>query len=227
MDFKAIKNIFRKKDETIITKVNIKWKGKMHQMEGFTVKEKTFDITIPFENKNSGVFAIPGLKLQKKEDETIKTIEISDPLKVIKVDPQVPFILKPGEKANIKVTIERPDYAYDGPITITMGTEAPNAIKIEISKQVIKYNGVSVEIPNTAEIMSTEKSNIFKKEIQLLKAVTYGSEVKGISANKPFNLVSTDPKLPFKVDDTNSFIVAFYIQAPDFSYAGPLELEVV
>lgn len=226
MKVRDILKIFKKDDSAVITKVNIHWKNKMHQLEGMQVKTPQFEINLPFSNRNSGEFAIPGLKLQKKGDETIKAIEISEPFKLISTVPAMPLVVKPGQKVDIKINVERPTFGWEGPIAVKLIAEAPDNIKVEITRQIMRGKNGEFEIPNTAEIMSIERGNIFKKEIQMMKAISFGTEVRKVEVNKPFKLVSTDPKLPFKIDDSNSYIVAFYIQAPDFNYAGPLEFDV-
>jgi hypothetical protein len=44
--------------------------------------------------------------------------------------------------------------------------------------------------------------------------------------NGPFTLVSSEPKVPFRIDNPNSYIVDFYIQAPETGYAGALEINL-
>jgi hypothetical protein len=56
--------------------------------------------------------------------------------------------------------------------------------------------------------------------------MSYGDTAKRIEVAPPFRFVSSDPKLPLRVDDTNSYIVELYIQAPEAPYAGPLEITI-
>lgn len=222
-----LKRLFgRKNAEIEINAVNLRWKGKMHSLPGLSPESRRFKITVPFTNKTEGESAIPGLKMQKEKEETIMTIEVSQPFKLERVAPQLPITIQKGEKVGIEIEMLGPDFAYSGPLTITLGSKAVENIKIEITKQLVRYSGVDTEIPNTAEVLALEKGMIFKKDIQLLKAVSFGTEVKSMGVNDPFRLVSTDPKTPFRITDGNSWIVALYIQAPDFSYAGPFELSI-
>lgn len=216
----------RKPDGIEISSINLKWKGKMHALPGLKSQTSKFKVTIPFANKAEGKSVIPGLKLQEKGEETITAVEVSQPFKLDGVTPQLPITIERGNKVEIVVDIEGPDFAYSGPLGITFGSKAVENVKVEITKQLVDYSGVKTDIPNTAEIMVLQKGVIFKKDIQLLKALSFGSEVTAMSVNEPFKLVSTDPKAPFKISDGNSWIVALYIQAPDFSYSGPLELSI-
>jgi hypothetical protein len=219
-----ILSMFGKKKEVRITTINIKWHGKIHTLEGSKTAAEFLDIDIPFTNKpNENILMF---QAQKKKPELILSVEVASPFKLASISPNVPVEVKQDERVVFKLKIGMPDYSYSGPLNIEMKTEDPEMVHIELTKTILKRGDRSVEVENSSSIMAVQKNGIFQQNIQLYKILTYKNEVKNVSVSEPFKLVSTDPKLPFTVSDENSYIVAFYIQANDRSYAGPLTIDL-
>lgn len=232
MDFK-IRNPFKKKEERKVTisAVNIKWRGSMHAMGGFEVKENPFVITIPFQNK-SQQDALPfealkeKFKAQEKAPIRISGVEVSTPFTFVSVEPKPPVDVMSSQKIELKVTVQAPDYTYTGPVSITLSAEEASMIKVQINKVVVTTPMKSVEIENSGIILNMPKGGIFKNSIQLYKAMSYGERVDKVTLDKPFEYVSCDHKLPFTINEPSSYLVTFYIKAPDVDYAGPMEIKL-
>ena len=97
---------------------------------------------------------------------------------------------------------------------------------MELTKTVLNVKGRKIPIETSSRILNLQKGQIFSEKIQLYKAFSYGDSVSNIEIEKPFAFVSSDPKLPLKIDDTNSYILNLYIQGPDAPYAGALEIRM-
>ncbi len=225
-------NLFKKKSGTnvVVTSVNLKWKGQMHAMDGFQVSEKRFTITIPFQNKTQqdALQQYAALKEKFKAQEvppiTISSIQLSDPFKFVSVEPTTPITVKSGEKVEMKVTGEAPAYGYSGPITVTLNSSEARMVKIQINKVILTTEHKSVEIENSGVILNMPPNGIFKNSIQMYKALSYGDAVANVTASPPFELEGSEPKLPFTISEPSSYIVTFFIKAPDVDYAGPMEI---
>ena len=96
----------------------------------------------------------------------------------------------------------------------------------QINKVIVNTGMKSVEIENSGVILQMPKGGIFKNAIQMYKAMSYGERVDKVNIQKPFELVSCDPKLPFTINEPSSYLVTFYIKAPDVDYAGPMEIKL-
>ncbi len=214
-----------------ITSINIKWRGSSHAMQGMEVKEKRFTITVPFQNKTQQD-ALPfealkeRLKAQQAPPITISKIDVSDPFKLVSVEPNLPKSVQSGERAEFKIAIEAPDYTYAGPLTLSISADEVSMIKVQINKVILKTSTKSAEIENSGVILNMPRGNIFKNSVQMYKALTYGNTVRKVTISKPFEFVSCDPNIPFTIDDRNSYLVTFYIKGPDIDYAGPMEITV-
>ncbi len=225
--------LFKKKEKgkVTITSVNIKWHGQMHAMEGLEVKESTFVIKIPFQNK-SQQDALPfealkeKFKAQEKAPIRINSIQISDPFKFVSVEPKLPRDIMSSEKIELMITAQAPDYTYSGPITITLVAEEASMIKVQINKVIVNTPLKSVEIENSGVILNMPKGAVFKNSIQMYKAMSYGERVDKVTLQKPFEFVSCDRKLPFTINEPSSYLVTFYIKAPEVDYAGPMEITI-
>jgi hypothetical protein len=95
---------------------------------------------------------------------------------------------------------------------------------VEISKIIINANGKKMEIVNKPMIMDIPKGQIFKQNIHLFGVVDFETEVKRMEIAPPFKFVSSDPKLPFKVDRKTGYLIDLFVQAPKENYGGPLEV---
>ncbi len=227
-------NIFKKKDAKgviTITSVNLRWHGQMHAMDGFQSKESRFTIKVPFQNKTSqDKLPFEALRAKFKAEEEppimINGIQLSDPFKLVSVEPAMPKNVVSGEKVEFVVTVDGPEYAYSGPITVTLSTEEASMIKVQINKVILSTRRKSVEIENSGIILNMPKSGIFKNSIQLYKALSYGDVIDKVTIGKPFEFVESEPKLPFTVNEVSSFLVTFFIKGPEQDYAGPMEVKL-
>ena len=67
---------------------------------------------------------------------------------------------------------------------------------------------------------------MFKQNLHLFGAVDFGGEVRKIEVLPPFAFVSSDPQTPFRIDNKTGYLIDLYIQAPQTSYGGPLEIRM-
>jgi hypothetical protein len=111
-------------------------------------------------------------------------------------------------------------------LTISFGSNNVETIHVEITKTILNVNGVKTAIETSSRILNLQKGQIFNEKIQLYKALSYGDSVKSIEIEKPFAFVSSDPKLPVKIDDSNSYLLNIYIQGPEAPYAGAMEIKL-
>ncbi len=225
----------RKKSGTHVTRTIIRWRGKMHALDekGFDVEGSTFMEEIPFSNRSnsnmlteSNIGNAPILKAQKPNPIKITGVEVAAPFKLAGAEPAMPVVIQADQSVVLKLSISPPEHAYNGALSITLNSEVPESTHVELSKFTLKNKRRSVDIENSARIMSIEKGQMFSQAVQLYKIVGYRTKVKSLSVEPPFKLVSTDPKPPFEIDNPNSYIVTFYIQPPEVSYAGTLVIDV-
>ncbi|MGD0510950.1 MAG: hypothetical protein ABSA33_03865 [Candidatus Micrarchaeaceae archaeon] len=211
-----------------ISAINIKLHGYTHGMPGKVVKERTFVLEIPFTNKTHTDMLTEAteFKAQKAEPIKIKAIEVAEPFKLVSSDPKMPLEVKPDEKMVFKLVIEVPAHNYTGPISINFASDGVETIHVEIAKTTLEAKGRKVDIETSSRIMSLPKGQIFTEKVQLYKAFSYGDRISKIEIEGPFAFVSCEPKLPIKIDDPNSCIINLYIQAPQTSYAGRLDIKM-
>lgn len=226
-------NIFKEKGkgQLSITSLNLRWHGQMHAMEGLVPKERRFTVTIPFQNKTAqDKLPFEALKQRFKAEEqppiVISGIQLSDPFKLVSVEPKLPRSVASGERVEFVVTVDGPDYGYNGPLTVMLNSEEASMIKVQINKVMLRTASKSVEIENSGVILNMPKGGIFKNSVQLYKALSYGDVVTRVTIGKPFDFVESEPHLPFTVNDPSSYLVTFYVRAPDLDYAGPMEIKL-
>ncbi len=209
---------------TTVTNVNVMWGGTFHSLAGLRAKERLFDVKIPFDN-SSAIQNLPENTF-RFADTTVKinSISVDKPFELADVEPKPPFSVKTNERLELRLRVRAPEGNYSGPMTVRLVQDDDGIVKIEINKVILIAKGRKVEVENSGIIMSVKGNHIFKNSVQLYKALSYGDEVMGASLNAPFKLASSQPKPPFRIDDPNSFIADFFIQAPEISYAGPLEI---
>ncbi|MGC8538026.1 MAG: hypothetical protein ACP5MZ_03545 [Candidatus Micrarchaeia archaeon] len=226
----GLSGIFKKKEAkkvaVRVTNINIRWMGAVHTLLGLESESRDFEVDIPFHNRSEAAEKMRDVLGSTIIEEKLRIdgITVDPPFKLLGVDPAPPKELANGESVVFKLSVEAPEQSYSGPMQVRF-TDAPKErVRVEINKVTLIREGRKVNIENSELVMELEKNQIFKNSIQMYKILSLGDEVKSVEVNKPFNFVSSDPKLPFKVDNENSYIVVFYIQAPEISYAGPLEL---
>ncbi len=217
-----------KKQKVTITTINLKLHNYVHSMGGRVVTEKTFTLDIPFTNKSHTdmLTQAAAFRTEKAKPIIINSMSVAEPFKLVSVTPKAPVEIKADEKVDFKLEIAVPEHNYTGPMSVNFVSDATPTIHIEISKTILVRNGKKTEIETSSRILNLPKGQIFGEKVQLYKAMSYGDSAKSISIAAPFKFVSSDPKLPLKIDDTNSYIVELYIQAPDAPYAGTLEITV-
>jgi hypothetical protein len=214
----------KKSTKVVVTSVNVSWKGSTHSLGKIVVKGRSFDVTIPFQNKPQDDFNLDFLKTQKKPPITITKINIKPPFKLLSIYPMPPANIAESQKVEFKVTVEPPDYNYEGPMSIDLLSDNADMAHVEISKIIVNAQGKKMEIMNKPMISDMPKGQIFKQNIHLFGIVDFEFEVKKIEMVPPFKFVSSDPKLPFKVDRKTGYLIDLFIEAPKENYGGPLEI---
>jgi hypothetical protein len=211
-----------------ITAINLKLHNHMHSMQGMEVKEKVFSIEIPFKNKSHTdmLTEAASFKAEKAKPLNIKGIEVGEPFRLVSVSPTTPVSVDADQKIDFKLMVEAPEHNYTGPINVSFLSDSIETIHIEISKTILVLNGKRTEIETSSRILNLPRGQIFGEKVQLYKAMSYGDTLSSIEVETPFRFVSSEPKLPLKIDDTNSYILEIYIQGPDQPYAGPLEIRL-
>lgn len=222
-------NLFKgSKSSLTITGINLKLQGQMHSLKGMVVNGNTFDVDIPFHNKSHTdmLTGAASFKTEKAKPFGIKGIEVADPFKLVTVTPKPPLEVLGDQKVDFKLTIEGPAHNYTGPLTINFVSDVIETIHVEITKTILSVNGKKTTIETSSRILNLQKGHIFSEKVQLYKALSYGNTVSKIEIEKPFTFVSSDPKLPIQLDNTNGYILNLYIQAPESPYAGVLEIKI-
>ncbi len=210
------------KSKVVVSSINVKWRGNTHSLGRMPVNGKTFEISIPFQNKPQDDYSF--LKAQAKPPVTIKNIVVKEPFKLVSVTPTVPASINENEKTIFKVKLEAPQYNYEGPLDVELISEATDLVHVEISKIGLKTPDNSIEIKDKPKIMDVSRGQVFKQNLHLYGAVNIGTEIKKIEILPPFTFVSSDPKIPFKIDNKTGFLIDIYVQAPQSNYGGPLEI---
>ena len=204
-----------------VTSINIKFMGNSHGLDGRDVEGSELELEVPFQNKmGSGLLPdnLSGPKI------VLNTITVGAPFKLLNVFPQLPVSIPYMSRTVFKLKIGVPNMTYEGPLSINFGNEPANNVTISIKKVTLHQGPRAVELEDSGVTSSMQKSQLFKQNIQLYKVASFGDTINGISVSKPFELVSTEPKLPIKADRKDSYIVGLYLKCPDYSYAGDLDI---
>ncbi len=204
-----------------ITSINLKFMGETHSLTGREVRDKVFELSLPFQNKIGSDLLPDMLKGPKL---TLNRIDVLPPFQLLEVSPKPPIDIEYMAKTFFRLKIRAPEVTYEGPLAISFGNEPKETVNINISKMTLANGANKVDLEDSAMVVNMQKGQIFKRSVQLYKILSYNDSVSGISLNAPFELVSTDPKMPFRLDRKDSYIMDLYIKAPDFSYAGTLDL---
>ncbi len=204
-----------------ITGINLKFMGGSHQIKGMEVSSKVFDLRIPFSNKMGNNTLPDNLKGPKM---VLSRITVEPPFKLVEVNTQLPVEVEYMSKVVFNLKIEAPDMNWEGPMSVAFGNEATNNVTISIKKVTLHQADKSAELEESGVTTSMQKSQLFKQNIQLYKIASFGDTINKIEVSKPFDLVSTDPKLPITADKKDSYIVSLYMKCPEHSYAGDLDI---
>ena len=215
--------------KTTITSINITLQNYVHSINGMQVRESTFEVAIPYTNKTHTDLLTNSTEFKAEEAKpfVIKAITVADPFKLLSYEPKTPIEVKADQRIEFKLKVEAPKHNYTGPMNVTFNSDNVETIHVEISKTALIHNGTKTEIETSSRILNIPKGQIFVEKVQLYKALSYNDAVNAITIEAPFKFVSSMPKLPLKIDDTNSYILELYIQAPQTSYAGPLEITLL
>ncbi len=211
----------RSKVRVSITNINLKIMGGVHSIGPKEVRERVFSVNVPFTNK-SGSDLVPAHF--KRPSIRIDRVSITAPFTLVSLAPQLPVEIAYREQVVFKFRIKAPEEQYMGPVTIDFGNNPQDIIHLTVNKITLKSEKRDVDLQDSAFATSVQKNQIFKKDVQLYKALAYGDKVQGVAVNQPFELVGTEPRLPLTVDQQRSYPLTLYLKAPDFSYAGPLEV---
>jgi len=204
-----------------VTGISIYWKNAMHGLPGMKLKEREFEIKLPFTNKNH-----EELSFLKKADTTeiVNSIEVTKPFKLVGIEPALPVSIKSGESIQFIIKVQAPEYNYSGPLVLKMVPKPVEMVHIELPDIIAIRGSKRVKVNEHGEVKSIEKNSNFEVSMQMYRVLTYNDSVKSVTVNKPFEFVGSDPKIPFTIDNKSSYVASFYIKAPEFDYAGNLEL---
>jgi hypothetical protein len=211
-----------------ITTINLKYRGQIYQMDGLKSEDSIFSVTIPFTNRQYSNYLTDYLSAEhiiKSGDfdpVIMKSIEATQPFKVISVEPTLPTKIAPEERVEFKIKIQGPDINYIGPMTLEFIEENREFVHLEITNTSINFRGKEVIVDNSLNIMNLLKNGIFEEGIQLLRVLDYGTKIEAIDVAEPFKFEGSFPKPPFIINDRSSFILTIYIKAPPYNYSGPL-----
>ena len=194
--------------------------GETHSIAGRVVDQKIFEIEVPFQNKIGNDLLPDHLKGPKM---TLNKISVSPPFELVESTPMPPVEIAYLSKTIFKIKIRAPDLTYEGPLVITFGNELADNVNLNIQGVVLFSKGQKTELENSGMVISMQKGQIFQRTLQLYKIFSLGDTVSTLHVNAPFEMVSTDPKIPLKVDKMDSYILTMFIKAPDYNYAGNLE----
>lgn len=206
-----------------VTSINLKFMGNAHGIDGMDVTTPQFDVVIPFQNKMGSGLLPDNLKGPPVR---ITKITVAEPFALMNVSPALPAEVPYMGKVTFTINIRAPQVTYEGPLSINFGNDATEGITINIKRVMLHYKGRDVELEESSIGASMQKSQLFKESVQLYKVVSFGDSVASVQVSRPFELVSTDPKLPIKADKKDSYILGMYMKCPDFSYAGDLDITI-
>ncbi len=221
-----ISDIFKRKkgaktEGVEITNIYVKLGGDMHGLGGRTVKAEAFDLTIPYSNRLANDLLPDNLK---GPPITISSISAEKPFSLLSVSPSLPQTVEYMSKTVFSLRINAPRPPYSGPLVIKFETDSSENVNVRIERITLINADRSYNLEDSASDMTLKKSQIFKKDIQLYKILSYNQHVEAIEINKPFKLEETRPKPPFNIDKKDSYIAELYIRCPEFNYTGPMEI---
>ncbi len=221
-------NFFGKKKWAMITQINLKYNGEIHSVEGMEAGSKIFTVTVPFTNRRySNALVDAGIiKASDFEPISLKDIVATQPFKILSVEPKLPRKVGTEERVEFKISVEAPDYAYSGPMTLEFLEENKEIVHVELTNVIVSAMSKEIVAESNMNMFNVPKNHIFQQNLQLLKILDYGAKVESITVDKPFEFEGSSPKLPFVINDASSFIVSIYVKAPDSNYAGPLAIRI-
>ncbi len=208
------------KPKANITSISINYMGSTHQLQGMKVFDSEFELRIPFKNKTAS--DLP--EDIKRPDLRIDDIQVQSPFKLIDVKPQLPIVVPYGESTEILLKLKAPEIAYTGPLFLNMLAKSPDSIHVSISHVLLSKDEKSYEVESSQRSMYLQKGEVFRQDVQVMSVLDKGESISRVEVNKPFSLVKTEPQLPLNCDK-DSIVLSLFLKAPEFSYAGPLEVD--
>ncbi len=205
---------------TTITSINIRLGGDVHSLPGKDVSG-IFDINIPFKNRLGNGLLPDNLK---GPDITVSTISIEKPFELISIKPALPINVQYMSEENFALRIKPPDGSYNGPLFVKFGTGSSDNIDINVAKIVLVNGEKRADLESSAFNMNIKKGQVFRRDIQLYKILSFQQKISSVEASAPFSIVSTQPSVPLSVDVKDSYIVTLFIKCPEFNYAGDMEI---
>jgi hypothetical protein len=228
MAVEKIKSFFvgrgKKKAKFSISSINIEYMGEVHSLPGIEEYSEQFEIKIPFSNKPQYDFIAKQLK---DKNITIKGITVEKPFQLISIEPKLPCTIAFGSSDEFKLRIKAPSTSYYGPISIGLERDNESVVHLGISHISLLHNGKVVEIEDSAISTNVKAGEVIKVGVQLYRIMKHLDTVSSIKVGKPFDFAYSEPKLPIKLEDENSFVLEVFMNAPTFSYAGPIEIEFI
>ena len=219
--FKKLGGKSREKAVMTLTSINLKFGADVHALGGRELNEQVFDLDIPFKNTIGSGLLPDNLK---GPSVTINGITVEKPFELLSISPKPPISVGYLSSTLFKMKLRAPMLNYTGPLSITFVTDGSDNVNIDVKKITLVDGGRRADIEDTTANMILKKSQIVRRDIQAYKILKYGRTVSGISINKPFEVVSTEPAVPFAVDRNDSYIIKIFIKCPEFNYAGPMEI---
>jgi len=216
-----MKNPFGKRVKTKITSIDITYMGDEHRLNGLETNEPIFEVRIPFENKEIESGALEEIK---KPDLHIDAVKIGKPFDLVSISPEPPIVVQYKKQTELVLKIKAPEIAYTGPLSIGFIANAKDIVHISINKIILRKGERSATIESVIDTQ-VQKGQVIKQDIQASALLSQGEQVTNVSASAPFAIVKTSPDVPFKINRQGSYIISLFIKVPNFSYAGPLEVE--
>ncbi|MDE1855569.1 MAG: hypothetical protein KGH57_04630 [Candidatus Micrarchaeota archaeon] len=224
LDLSSIFGRFGKKKSaanTVITAISIDYLGDKHGLDGMRLSDSVFELKIPFQNKTGSDLLDESLK---RPDLRIDSVGVSKPFELLEVNPSLPISVKYTQGITLALKIKAPGLPYTGPLSVSLGEKASGMVRVQIEKMLASYKGQKFVLEEAPSVLSVQKGQVLKRDVQLYKVMKYGDSVNGIRVNAPFVFSGSEPKAPFRIDKENSYIISVFVLAPEYSYAGPLEI---
>ncbi len=208
------------KKAATITAVNIRFGGDVHSLPGMDVDE-IFTFQLPFQNTIGNGLLPDNLK---GPTINVEKITVDKPFTLLEIEPTLPTEVQYLTKMKFNLKIKAPQGNYSGPMLIKLETNSKDNVDISISKIILANAQKKVELEESMFSMNIKKGQPFKKDIQLYKILSYNTRVKEVKINEPFEIISIKPEVPFVLDRKDSYVANIVIKAPNFNYAGEMEI---
>ncbi len=146
------------------------------------------------------------------------------PFALLGIDPVLPVDVPYLGSTRFTLKIKGPDGSYNGPLVVKFDTSSKENIDLSIARIMLVHGSKRVELEGSTSNMNIKKNQVFRRDIQVYKVLSFGDKVESIEIGKPFALASCETKFPFTVDRKDSYIITLFIKCPEYSYAGEMEI---